>query len=314
MFKRGEKVRFVNENLEGIVTSVNGNVIGVTIESDFEIPVAAHELVKIELEQAPTVAKTQQVTKKTNFVQVHSGVHIAFERLSETKLQLVLHNSETDLIGFAFYQWQQQSYQLIQTGFVEQETHSVLGSFSLEDFGKWPKMSFQIQYIQQSGTDFKPALVKSIQFSAKEFHASFKQCYFLGKQAYTFRLDEGLKPEDIAKLFQKNTEQPLPPTPTWIPDQKPKQVIDLHIEKLTPNAAALLPAQMVDLQMQVFTNSVEMAFVHRMPKLILIHGVGNHFLKNKIKNWLTRNKEWVQKFNDADPILYGGGATEVWLR
>lgn len=312
MFKRGEKVRFVNESLEGIVTSVNGNVIGVTIESDFEIPVAANELVKIDIEQAPPAAKTTSVTKKTNFVQVHSGIHIAFERLSETKLELLLHNSETDLIGFAYYHWQQNTYSLVQTGFIEQETHVSLGQFLLEDFGKWPKMTFQITYIHQSHSEFKQPLLKTIQFSAKEFHASFKQCYFLGKQAYTFRLDEGLKPEDIAKLFQK--PEPLTPiTPTWIPNQKPKQVVDLHIDKLTPNAGLMSPTEMVDLQMKVFANSVEMAHVHRMQKIIFIHGVGNHYLKNKIKNWLSKNKEWVKRFADADPLVYGGGATEVLL-
>lgn len=47
--KLGDKVRFVNENLEGFITSVKDKTtVGVTIEDDFEIPVLASELVKIE--------------------------------------------------------------------------------------------------------------------------------------------------------------------------------------------------------------------------------------------------------------------------
>jgi hypothetical protein len=51
IIKLGDKVRFLNENMEGIVTSMKGkNQIGVTIESDFEIPVLISEVVKIKFD------------------------------------------------------------------------------------------------------------------------------------------------------------------------------------------------------------------------------------------------------------------------
>jgi DNA-nicking Smr family endonuclease len=57
-----------------------------------------------------------------------------------------------------------------------------------------------------------------------------------------------------------------------------------------------------------------MAHVHKMKSIVFIHGVGNHFLKNKIKNYLSVQKEIVERYADAENLLYGGGATEVWLR
>jgi hypothetical protein len=60
--------------------------------------------------------------------------------------------------------------------------------------------------------------------------------------------------------------------------------------------------------------ALEQSFVLKKQKIIFIHGVGNHFLKNKIKNLLGTSKSWVKVFNDADPLKYGGGATEVWLK
>jgi hypothetical protein len=50
-----------------------------------------------------------------------------------------------------------------------------------------------------------------------------------------------------------------------------------------------------------------------MQKIVFIHGIGNHFLKNKIKNYLGRQKDLVRKYGDADMVKYGGGATEVFL-
>ena len=88
--KLGDKVRFVNENMQGIVTSINGKIVGVTIEDDFEIPVAANDVVKIEEDAPKRKDETVFVTKKTQFVKVHSGIHIALQ----DRLQKILNIDE----------------------------------------------------------------------------------------------------------------------------------------------------------------------------------------------------------------------------
>ncbi|MES2780441.1 MAG: DUF2027 domain-containing protein [Bacteroidota bacterium] len=313
--KLGDKVRFVNENMQGVVTNITGKIIGVTIEDDFEIPVAINEVVKIE-EVVPKKDEPIFITKKSNFVKVYSGIHIAFERLSETALELKLHNSESDIIAFAYFQKNNQTFELRQQGTVALETYVSLGKFNLEQFNTWPEMAFQIMFMNETGNDFKPQLVKTIKMNAKEFHASFKQCYFLGKQAYTFRIDEAINKTDIQKLLNKDFSEPAS-KPTFVTEEslnkKPQPVIDLHIEKLTDRATELSAQDMLDLQMKVFSKSLEMAHVHQMQKIVFIHGIGNHFLKNKIKNYLTQQKIIVKKYQDADMVKYGGGATEVIL-
>lgn len=315
ILKLGDKVRFVNENMEGVVTNINGKIIGVTIEDDFEIPVAANEVVKIE-EKATPKEEPVFITKKSNFVKVHSGIHIAFERITETALELKLHNSESDLISFAYFQKNNQTFELRQQGTVALETYVSLGKFNLEQFNTWPEMAFQIMFVNESGNDFKPQLVKTIKMSAKEFHASFKQCYFLGKQAYTFRIDEAINKTDIQKLLNKDFTEPSS-KPNFVTEEslskKPQPVVDLHIEKLTDRYTELSAQDIVDLQMRVFSKSLEMAHVHQMQKIVFVHGIGNHFLKNKIKNYLSQQKSIVKKYQDADMMKYGGGATEVVL-
>jgi hypothetical protein len=315
ILKLGDKVRFVNENMQGVVTNINGKIIGVTIEEDFEIPVAANELIKME----EVVSKKEApifVTKKSTYVQVHSGIHIAFERLNETSLELKLHNSESDLIAFAYFQKNNNVFELRQQGSIELETYISLGKFDLEKFNSWPEMAFQIMFINETGTTFKPQLVKTVKLHAKEFHTSFKQCYFLGKQAYTFRLDESINKVDIQKLLNKDfgetTSQHVFITEDSL-NKKPNPTIDLHIEKLTDQISQLSAQDMVDLQMKVVTKSLEMAHIHQMQKIVFIHGIGNHFLKNKIKNYLSQQKTIVKQYQDADMVLFGGGATEVLL-
>jgi len=63
MLKLGDKVKFVNENMEGIVTSFKGkNMVGVTIEDDFEIPVLASEILKIDFDEVkPEAAKKESI-------------------------------------------------------------------------------------------------------------------------------------------------------------------------------------------------------------------------------------------------------------
>jgi hypothetical protein len=88
MIKLGDKVRFVNENMQGVVTSIKGNTAGVMIEDDFEIPVLLSEIVKINDVLDKPASEEKPVTVKSAFVKIHSGFHIAFDRISDDTLEL----------------------------------------------------------------------------------------------------------------------------------------------------------------------------------------------------------------------------------
>lgn len=309
--KLGDSVRFVNENMQGTVTSIQGNTAGVTIEDDFEIPVLLSEIVKInDLLNKPTETEAP-ITTKPKFVKIYSGFHIAFEKITEDSLELKLHNSETDWMMCAVYENSLLTHKLI----IEQETNTSLGRYSLEKFNQWPEFVFVITPLHQN---YKPAqtITKKLKFNAKEFHAGFKQCYFLGKQAYTFRLDAEIKSADLTKLQQRDFSEPAVTDKKTLLQlsAKPDKVVDLHIENLTENVQELTAPEIIEIQMNAVSKTIEMAHVHKMHAITLIHGVGNHYLKNKIRNYLNTQKQLVVNYNDADMLKYGGGATEVNLR
>jgi hypothetical protein len=312
MIKLGDKVRFVNEDMQGVVTSIKGNTAGVTIEDDFEIPVLINEVVKInDILNKPKQEDEKPITVKPKFIKIHHGIHIAFERINDDSLDLKIHNSEADWIMVAVYENQQLKHRIN----VELETNKSIGRFSIEQFNKWPEFTFVITPINE---EFKSinTLVKKVRLNAKEFHASFKQCYFLGKQAYTIRLDSDLTSQSLKKLQEKDFTEPIATQTKNIVNlkDKPNQVVDLHAENLAENIDKLGAQEILNLQINAFAQSLEMAHVHKMKSIVFIHGVGNHFLKNKIKNYLSVQKEIVERYADAENLLYGGGATEVWLR
>jgi len=309
--KLGDEVRFLNENLEGVVTSINGNTAGVTIEDDFEIPVPISQLVKVTSTQT-NIENDKDKSTVNKDSSINQGIYIAFDRLNEVLLDLKLYNSDSEEILFAFYEEKNQEIFLKISGRLTMNEMVDLGRYDLEKFSIWPQFHFQIIRANKQRDKILTPINQSITFNAKEFHGSFKHVFFLGKQAYIFKLnEEKLKTIDIKKLQEKDFSEKQNIQITF--DKKPDAVVDIHIEKLVNNNSLLSPSEMIATQMNAFIKSLEMAHVHKMKSIIFIHGVGNHFLKNKIKNYLSLQKQIVSSFNDADMLKFGGGATEVFL-
>lgn len=307
--KLGDRVRFVNENLEGIVTSIKGSTAGVTIEDDFEIPVPLSQIVKISDMQAAPEEEAAKPVRKTDSAQ--QGIYLAFDRSGETLLELQLHNSMADELLYVLYEKAKDRTTIKSSGRLALNETKALGRYHLDQFSQWPELHFQALLLQQHAQP-APPLQRTLRFHAKEFHAAFRHAFFLNRQAYLFKLDnEPLPVEDLQKLKEKDFSAQPAEQSNW--EGRPKPVVDLHIEQLTPNAASMSAPDMLALQMEAFTKSLEMAHVHKMKSIIFIHGVGNHFLKNKIRNYLRLQKQIVASYRDADMLKYGGGATEVQL-
>lgn len=96
-------------------------------------------------------------------------------------------------------------------------------------------------------------------------------------------------------------------------DKKKSDVweIDLHIEELLDSHIGMSNTEILIKQMSEFRSFFKRAQEKSIPKLIVIHGVGEGVLKNEIRTFLSR-KENVEYF-DASYMEYGKGATEIRL-
>lgn len=315
MIKLGDKVRFLNENMEGIVTSMKGkNQIGVTVDSDFEIPVLMSEVVKIRFEDQAGNKQEEQVTPKpfkgsgTNPL----GVFLAFERIGENNLELHLHNNLSELIIVPVYQKIQGVFHLLNTLQVERNETKLLCKRSLTDFDKWPAFRFSILPIEEVTVKPADSIACELSFQAKTFHQYWKHCFFLEKQAYVFRLDESLPKLNLQALKEKDFTEKVSHEPIDL-KAKPASIIDLHADALKSNGYGTA-ADITSFQMEVFSKTLDAAFVHHVPEMVYIHGVGNAWLKNKIRTYLSKHPDIVASFEDADILQFGGGATLVRLK
>ena len=87
---------------------------------------------------------------------------------------------------------------------------------------------------------------------------------------------------------------------------------DIHIEKLVKNKNGLTNFDILTLQLETAKRHIDFAIKNRIPKIVLIHGVGEGVLKAELDFILKRYEQIT--FQDANYQKYGLGATEVYFR
>lgn len=104
--------------------------------------------------------------------------------------------------------------------------------------------------------------------------------------------------KDIPKKTQKKTSV-----------NKTVLEVDLHIHKLLPTTKGMNKHDILTYQLETARKQLEFAIDKKIPKLILIHGVGDGVLKMEL-NTLIARYDGIQYF-DAAYSKYGFGATEL---
>lgn len=91
-----------------------------------------------------------------------------------------------------------------------------------------------------------------------------------------------------------------------------RTVVDLHIEKLVNDFSRMSNFEILSLQLKQFEKYFELAVMHHLPSLIIIHGVGTGKLRDEIHEILKTKKQVRYFINQYDP-RFGYGATEIFL-
>ena len=150
-YKLGDFVRFVDEKMEGFVTRIiDEQMIGVTGEDDFEIPVLASKVTTVHGYQSiGEMGKTHSEAPQISNAEFKTkGVHIGF--VNDAKVNSVLH----------FYLINETSYQLL-ASFTTEKDQQYKGEF--DRFSKLAPSFALVIYIEDykchSGKicDFKTA-------------------------------------------------------------------------------------------------------------------------------------------------------------
>ncbi len=92
-----------------------------------------------------------------------------------------------------------------------------------------------------------------------------------------------------------------------------RSVVDLHIEKLTDSWKGLSNFEILTIQLKEFERWLDLTIAHRLPNLIVIHGVGTGKLKDEVHDILKVKREVKSFINQYEP-RFGYGATEIFLQ
>ncbi|WP_428329210.1 Smr/MutS family protein [Mucilaginibacter sp.] len=313
-YKLGDFVRFVDEKMEGFVTRIiDEQMIGVTGEDDFEIPVLASKVTTVHGYDAQGKEKSSTVTDEPVIAGEFKTKGVYLGVVSDPKANSVVH----------FHLVNETSFQLLASltieklqvfkgefaGIVAPQSAVKIYSAQLADLQLWPKFIFNAVYHTKQNTVPNKPLIVEEKFKAKDFAGAKKQIALLNQAGWLIQLDEPELIIDAQKLkesFFKTSEEKA------IVD-KPTNEVDLHIEKLRNDHQFFNSGEILNIQLEHFHKTLDAAIVHQLPEIIFIHGSGNGTLRHEIHKILAKHQK-IQTFMDARKEKFGYGATKVMLK
>ncbi len=312
-FKLGDFVRFVDERREGYITRIiDDEMIGVTGDDDFEIPVLASKVTTVHGHKSTAVESQAFDEVKASAADFKTkGIYLAVA--SDQRIASVVH----------FYLVNETSYQLLLT-LTTQTIHKYKGEYAgiiapnstakvysapLQDIQLWPTFHFQTIYYTAQNKPLNQPLVYKENFKAKDFSGSKKLVPLLKEQAWLIQIDQ----PDLIIDAEKLKESFFKPAAEKLEVAKPETEVDLHIEKLRDDHQFLGSAEMLHIQLDAFKKALDAAIVHKLPAITFIHGVGNGTLKNELHKLAGKHPQ-VQTFMDARKEKFGYGATKLLLK
>ena len=313
-YKLGDFVRFVDEKLEGYVTRIiDEQMIGVTVEDDFEIPVLASKVTSVhgygaarhdeDADISPANIPAGEFKVKGIYVAVISDAK------ANALVYLYLVNETSYQLLVSVVTEQQKSYKGEFADIIDPHSSAKVYSAKLSDLQLWPKLTFQILFHTKQNQPLLPPLNVAEQFKAKDFSGAKKQVPLLNQQGWLIQLDQ---PELVIDA-QKLKESFFKPAGEKQEIQKPATELDLHIEKLRDDHQFLNSSEILHIQTDHFKKALDAAIVYQMPDITFIHGTGNGILRHELHKLLSKHPK-VQTFMDARKEKFGYGATKVMLK
>ena len=349
--KIGDKVRYLNEVGEGIVTKIiDSKTVEIEDETGFEVPVLESELVLIDRNEK----KLLNIDNNEDFSDNededsgdNENDEIDLSFLDEPATPELKNNDiaiELAIVNdngiFNFYVINQSSY-AVYCNIIsnENEKYKNLSNFYLNNDSRKifhsanPKelldkynLIFQILFISKETDELQSPIETTVSISAVQIikESSYKSNNYFREKAiireiYSYGLKseiEKISEKELQKIIRQKQESERIQkqlSQKYKAKAKPELVeIDLHIQNLLDNYTGMSNTEMLLYQMDVFHKEMKKAIENKVHKIVFIHGVGNGTLKHEIRKSLTQDYP-KYRFQDASFAEYGFGATLVYL-
>jgi hypothetical protein len=322
----GDKVRFLNEVGEGIVSRIKDkNTVFVEMQDGFEIPFLINQLVPIHTELI--------LNKDAENIELNPDAHLMdaiyfvvepdhdFPSLIND-YKIYLFNASSYNILYSYSIKDEAYFQTIRHGEVGSYQKVLLRQVKMQFFKEYFYHKIECLLFKNSFFKAQTPVAEVLHITPKLLadskpikHEEFKYPVyaFMLKDDFVHheKVEADLSLIDIEKLksikefksaskISKSAKEHL---------KSLEKEVDLHIEELIDKPAGLSNFEMLNIQLERFEKELDAAIEKQMKKVIFIHGVGNGRLKQEITSILKTTKGVT--FHDASYKDFGYGATQV---
>ncbi len=340
-FRIGDKVKFLNEEGQGVVTRIiDKKLVGVMIDEGFELPVMKNELIKIEADsdmrqfaepeeykeesisesyQQPDI--TEEIKDETRFSVFLAFVPKDADNPGSSNFNLYLINDSNYAIYYMLSYKDNEGYSnYLQSDQLEDNTKVEITSLDHNDLGNWTQLDLQALAFRRGRYRSLAPLHAGWKINHTAFHktGSFTENDFFHENAMV--RDMTTKPigksigelseKELQKIIKEKEQQPSEKIYKSPKGKEDIEEVDLHIHELVDDYKDLSNAEMLEIQMGRFQTTLEGAIKSKTRKIVYIHGVGNGRLKHEIRKTIDRKYPRL-RYQDASFKEYGYGATMV---
>ena len=336
-FQIGDKVLVLHSNEEGeVVDIINDKMVMIDVRG-VKFPAYIDQLdfpyfkrfsekkLFPEKKKAKTYIDDVRKEKESNFKQVADGAWLVFlpefdmdefgdDVIKNLKVHLLNHTHHGYKFDYRLNFFGQSSFELTNEVYAFKDFY--LHDVPFSDLSDNPIFTFDFSLIS---TDKRKAdhFEATIKIKPKQLFTKIEELKQKGEATFSYLLfkDYPDRPVDIEPVIipgitdkykvydAAQAKQHLEPA---------KHELDLHIERLTPDWQYMDSLEKLTLQLDTFEKYLDLAMVHHLPSMIVIHGVGTGRLKDEVHE-ILKYRRGVRTFvNQYDP-RFGYGATEVFF-
>ena len=328
----GDKVRFLNETGEGVITRFKDkDMVFVEVSDGFEIPYLIKHLVPIHTELIiNTEIDNIDINPETA---VNDTIYFVIEPDHELPLlvseyNLYLFNSSSYILMYSYSVKDESYFQALKHGEVGAYQKVLLKQVKLNFFKEFAyhkiecllfkNSHFKTQLpiaeiifvnhknLNETSAGAASALIKHEEFKNAVYAFLLKDEFFVVENVLQDLSEEDVKKLQSIKEFKSSSKTSKSHKPQL---QKLETEVDLHIDELTDNTTGMTNHEMLSIQLERLEKELDNAIAVGMKKIVFIHGVGNGRLKQEIQN-ILKSTDGVT-YQDASYKLYGFGATQV---
>jgi hypothetical protein len=324
----GDKVRFLNEVGEGVVSRIKDkNTVFVEMNDGFEIPFAVNQLVPIHTELI--IDRDRENIEMNPEAHLTDAVYFVVE--PDHELPSLINDYKIYLFNASSFHLLY-SYAIKDDAYFQTLKHGEAGPYQKVLLRQVKPQFFKdysyhkIECLLYKNTFFKAQapVAEVLHITPAVFretkpvrHEEFKHpvYVYLLKDEFTEmeQVEQELSEQDMNRLKSMKEFQPKPRTSRSAREylKSLEKEVDLHIEELVEDVSGMSSFEMLTIQLERFEKELDEAIEKNMKKIIFIHGVGNGRLRQEIVSVLKKTRGVT--YQDASYKEYGYGATQVTI-